>query len=687
MTKITQILTALGLIVGSTIIGPPPARAASCTDLKIIFARGSGEKLGDVSYQDWRSSLSEQLATTHVSYSFYELGSESHGGARYSAVAVSGTASGFGNLLGAYISAGTGFDFGKSVDAGRQELQAYIAETSRQCPQTKFVLGGYSQGAMLISGLLPVLDDARIIYAATFGDPKLYLPEGAGNRPVACQGKNLSNYRAYVSDCRAYEGILGSYRPYQAPEYHNKLGTWCNAKDIMCSSGLNLGDHTDYTTKGLYKNAAQTIRAKVKQTWPEKFSSNDPVDTAKSPHDLAIILDVGGAMIFERLATYKAVARRLGNEHFSQGGRVALYYYAGTDKINTTQICDLSCSPAEFNRYLDGLNGLLSSGERYRSGLSALKTAMNELEWQVGATKSAVLLTAMPYSPRDRDGTTLQDVIDLSLTIDPVNVYSFADGYNLYDYNQALSVGTNGKVYYLDELDIAIDEIIGRPVATLALEEYSGIVGEEFVFDASDAGHASTVRYDWDLDADGSFEVQNSQPKITHIYQQPTAGFVQVKLTDASGYSSTMSAKLDVRATAPTLPIVEITKVTPDSADTYHFQLSGSAEKVLVVVDEAPLGYIDFTKQRDITITDLAPGTQVRFVAFVSNIGRGEASEYVIAWDEDGAAQSPSDSSRPSVRPRPTASQNPATTQPNNTDDSKARIPSAPNTGVPIAAN
>ena len=85
---------------------------------------------------------------------------------------------------------------------------------SASCPGTKYVVGGYSQGAMVVSKALGSLNADRIIYAATFGDPKIYLPEGKGILPAACRGENLSDYRMYVPDCQAYKGLLGAYVPY-----------------------------------------------------------------------------------------------------------------------------------------------------------------------------------------------------------------------------------------------------------------------------------------------------------------------------------------------------------------------------------------------------------------------------------------------------------------------------------------
>ncbi len=474
MQKLLRILSTLIVILASCTANLSTyalSSEASCDDVQFIFARGSGESLGDTSYISWQMAITERLQSSSLKYSFYELGSAPQDGAQYPAVAVAGSLGGFGNLLGAFISAGQSFEFGKSVLTGRNELKSRLKQVSGACPRTKFVLGGYSQGAMVLSGALSEIDASKIIYVATFGDPKLYLPEGAGKRPDACRGKNLSNYRLYVTDCHAYEGVLGSYRPYQPAAYHDKLGTWCNGQDMMCSSGLSITDHTSYSSLGLYRNAASTIVGKLRQTFPQAFTISDSTEPEPTSHDLVIMLHAAGDMDGLTLAQYKLTAQRLANQIYSLGGRVALYAYGDNSKWNSRQLCDFSCSAEDFSRQLAQITHRLSAVDYYNSALSSLHQAMSELNWQIGATKSAVLLTNQPYSQVDYNGRTVAEVAELSLRIDPVNIYTLTNVHNL-DAVQPLSQATNGRVYDITNSTQAITEISGLPIATLALEKY-----------------------------------------------------------------------------------------------------------------------------------------------------------------------------------------------------------------------
>ena len=96
-------------------------------------------------------------------------------------------------------------------------------------------------------------------YAATFGDPKIYLPEGEGIIPAACKNENLSDYRMYVPDCQAYKGMLGAVEPYRPEALAGKVGTWCNRYDILCSSYFSIKSHTSYAEDGLYEDASRYI--------------------------------------------------------------------------------------------------------------------------------------------------------------------------------------------------------------------------------------------------------------------------------------------------------------------------------------------------------------------------------------------------------------------------------------------
>lgn len=682
LKHLTLFMLAGTLILACCFSTTNPTLAKSCDDVKFIFARGSGELLNGPSAAAWRSDIESTLRKSTLQYGFYELGTITQGSYRYPAASVSDSFAGFGNLLGAYLSRGEFFNFGNSVKEGIGELRAYLRTTSSACPKTKYVLGGYSQGAMVLSRSLDQLDSERIIYVATFGDPKLYLPEGKGMIPPACLGKSHSDYRVYVPDCRAYEGVLGSYRPYQPAGYKNKLGVWCNQKDIMCSSGASIEDHTSYTSEGLYYNAAREIKTHLKREFPDAFTSGSSKPWASVAHNIAFVFDTTVSMV-NYLKAHSQAADELSKQVTSEGGSAAIVEFRDLDDPYNPQIlCGFSCSQSEISAKLKQLP-IGDGGDNEESALSALLYAMNHLDWQVGATKSIVLVTDDEYLSPDRDGTILSDVVQRSLEIDPVNVYvltrqQFHDSYN------DLTSQTNGALYNINDLNEwsnLSDDLLYRPRAELNATEFSGMVGDTFHFDAgqSAASDGGNLRYDWDLDGDGKFEVLNGPAQITHSYHQPFSGYIQVKATDNARRFSTMSAKLTILSSPPIMPEVYDADYEELYEGTYRIRYHTNAERILVAIDDSLVGYYDGTTQ-NFTIDNIAAETKLQLIPYSSKIGRGTGAELVFGRNANFNPQptTPPQSDHVDDPKVPTESDN---TPPMSPALNKI-VPKAPNTGV-----
>ena len=144
-----------------------------------------------------------------------------------------------GNAIGAKMSGGMRYDYGKSVDQGVAELNAYLTARHRKCPKEFFVLGGYSQGAQVVGQALPGIPSdikQKIVFTMLFGDPKLYLPEGEGILPPACFKKKLSTYRREIANCFVDNGALGARKPFLPDEDNVKTGLWCLGHDYVCGS-------------------------------------------------------------------------------------------------------------------------------------------------------------------------------------------------------------------------------------------------------------------------------------------------------------------------------------------------------------------------------------------------------------------------------------------------------------------
>ena len=461
------------LLAGTMFLPRTIVQAKSCPDLRVIFARGSGsERNNSQDYLNFKETIETKLTTTDLRYEFIDLD--------YPAIGITD----FGIMLGAFFGAGDAYEFGESIKTGVNNLTHIVNDVS--CPGTKYVIGGYSQGAMVVSQALGGLNNDRVIYAATFGDPKLYLPEGKGAIPAACRGDNLSDYRMYVPDCRAYKGLLGAYIPYEPAEMVGKKGTWCNKMDIFCSSFFSITNHVSYVADNLYEDASKVIFDKITKTF-------GIVNTISSPHDTAILIDSTGSMA-SMIEKYKTEALRLARETLASGGRVALYDYRDLDdpyqpvKHCDFNTCTLDLVELELNKIYAG-NG----GDTPESLLSGSLHVMRDLEWKRGATKSLVVLTDADFLSPDRDGTTFDQVVSLSKRIDPVNFYiiTTAEYGEVYE---ELASQTDGRVITnFDELHLMTDYIMERYDSLPRVEEMDVLEMEELpTLDVKDIKYSSS---------------------------------------------------------------------------------------------------------------------------------------------------------------------------------------------------
>lgn len=462
------------------------AEAVNCPDLRIVFARGSGgERWQTDDYLTFKSTIEQKLATVNLNYEFIDLD--------YPAVGV-----GLDKLdvtLGAFFGAGDAYEFGASVNAGVKDLVTMVNENS--CPSTKYVLGGYSQGAMVISKSLGSLNAERVIYASTFGDPKLYLPEGAGLMPAACRGANLSDYRMYVPDCQAHKGLLGAYIPYEPSTFAGKVGTWCNKRDIFCSSHFGISDHLTYVADDLYEDASLVIFDKITKT----FGLENHIS---SPHDTAILIDTTNSMS-DLIEMHEEDILKLARETFQLGGRVALYDYRDlNDPYQPVQYCDFETCTIETIEYALENIDTGGGGDQQESGLSAAFHVMKELKWRKGATKSLVILTDADFLSPDRDGITFDQVVALSKTIDPVNFYIITR-YGRDDLFTDLAEATDGGVAsYQNDVDEMLMKLIGRYDSLSRVEESFDVAELPTVTIDAVAQEDSEVKVDFTLSNGGT---------------------------------------------------------------------------------------------------------------------------------------------------------------------------------------
>jgi cutinase len=186
-----------------------PRASASCPNVDVVFARGTDEppgvgKVGGA----FVSSLREQTRKSVGAY-----------GVNYPADK----------------------DFLAAAD-GANDASTHIQQMAVNCPGTKMVLGGYSQGAAVID----------IVTAAPVG--------GLGFRrplpPVAAD--HVAAVALFGNPTGRGGGLMGAL----TPNFEGKTIDLCNPGDPICSGGLQWNSHLSYVP-GFTNKAATFVASRV----------------------------------------------------------------------------------------------------------------------------------------------------------------------------------------------------------------------------------------------------------------------------------------------------------------------------------------------------------------------------------------------------------------------------------------
>lgn len=216
ISRVVRALAAATLVPAAIFSAPAPAALADgCPDVELVFARGTGEppglgRVGDALFADLQGALG-------------------------------------GRSVGAYgVNYPASFNFLTAAD-GANDARNHIAWMADNCPGTRIALGGFSQGAAVVSMLAgvspvdarlgawgqappldPVLAD-RVAAVAVFGNPGVE------------QGRPLTTTGMFAG--RAMDV--------------------CNPGDPFCAGGRDVAAHRTYELGPSPMNAAQFIAGRV----------------------------------------------------------------------------------------------------------------------------------------------------------------------------------------------------------------------------------------------------------------------------------------------------------------------------------------------------------------------------------------------------------------------------------------
>jgi cutinase len=209
--RATRIIGAVAATAGSlplSLISTPVAGAAPCPDIEVVFARGTTEPPG----------------VGGIGQAFVDSVRSQVGGRSVGVYAVNYPASN---------------DFSSSTPAGGDDMSAHVQAMAANCPNTRMVLGGYSQGAAVVdlaTTYMPPAVADNVAAAAEFGGARSTFADSLSPGPLPSVG----------------------------PLYTAKTIEMCVPNDPICfQGGWDMRAHGAYVQTGMVNDAAAFAASRV----------------------------------------------------------------------------------------------------------------------------------------------------------------------------------------------------------------------------------------------------------------------------------------------------------------------------------------------------------------------------------------------------------------------------------------
>ncbi|KQU30577.1 cutinase family protein [Rhodococcus sp. BP-149] len=196
---LARVCAAASVAAAALVVPSAVATAAPCTDVDVSFARGTGELPGlGITGGPFTSSVTSTLAGRSVST--YAV--------NYAA------------------------DFSQaSAGPGSRDLVAHITSVAAACPATQFIIGGYSQGATVVTNAVGLRTPSSLTGSV--------LPAGVADRVKAV----VVFGNPFGLTGRTIESASGTYGP--------RARSFCNFGDPVCQiGGFNSFAHLTYASNG-----------------------------------------------------------------------------------------------------------------------------------------------------------------------------------------------------------------------------------------------------------------------------------------------------------------------------------------------------------------------------------------------------------------------------------------------------
>ena len=219
--------------IGAALAAPPaPASAQPCPDVEVVFARGTGEPPG----------------VGGVGQAFVDALRARTGARSVEVYPVNYPAS---------SDFGAGLEFARTVVAGIRDEANHVEATAANCPGTKMVLGGFSQGAV-VTGFVTSPSVPKEVPAEFVGYVPQPMPPAVAGHVAAVALFGLPSGE-FLTQYGAPAVTIG-------PLYAPKTVNLCAADDTICNgapAGPPTIAHAAYPVNGMVDQAADFVAGRL----------------------------------------------------------------------------------------------------------------------------------------------------------------------------------------------------------------------------------------------------------------------------------------------------------------------------------------------------------------------------------------------------------------------------------------
>jgi Mg-chelatase subunit ChlD len=458
--------------------------------------------------------------------------------------------------------------------------------------RTKFILAGYSQGAMA-ARFAAQMAPTDVIGVIDIGDP-YQKPNAPGNEGTKQSGNGIVRWKHPI--------IQGT-----ADKFYD-LGftkaAVCHEGDPICDFGWptvgkyvsnDFSDHVSYYTDAWPKEApakAKQIADLAHDAWKK---AQTPGGTRTGSADVVFAIDTTGSMgpyIAQAVATAQTAAENTLKK--SPGSRVGLVQYRDHgDAFVAQTVVPLT---TDFSALTAGLATLAADGggDIPEAVYSGIVQAASQT-WRPGIARSIVVIgDAAPHDPEPETGYTAASVTALLLgkalaspdaaaapsglraeaaRVAPAAAATDGSPIVLYDASadsdltaslQPIVDATGGLSLNMDDasglddaLQAALEDTVEAPIAAIGVPTPVIAGLDVTVSGTGSAAGDPNLTYEFDLDGDGTFETPAPDGFVNTTFADAGKRTVALRVTDSRGRTSIAQTEVEVLPASALTPILD----------------------------------------------------------------------------------------------------------------------------------